>query len=423
MSAQAAADRLLVISSDGHVGPPVEAYRGYVDPEHRGAFEDWLDAYVPMWVATQTKESNLPETLSERYKREWMANDKVAEGAAGTWMPAQRLASMDADGIAADVLFPDDQSANSPPFLWFAREYNRPWDKEYTPALKLAGARAYNRWLAEFCSAAPERLLGLALIGSMADVAGAVAEIRRAHADGLIGVLLPLIYYNSAEEPFWNDRRYDPIWATCAELGMAIHTHTGSGCPYYGDQPDGPILYALECTMWPHRPLAFLVAGGVFERFPDLKLVMTEQGSGWVVESLMMMDHIVTDRMYAFGQQGHLSLKPSEYFRRQCWLGSSILSRPEVNMRHMIGVDKMMWGWDYPHIESPDWLSPRENLRALLAGLPLDEVRAIVGGNARHVYGLDATKLGAIADQIGPRVAEIVSAQVPAAPHVLAQEQ
>ena len=403
-------DRLLIVSSDGHVGPPVEAYREYIDPQYRQDYDDWLAQYVPMWVATRAKPTNLTETLSEAYKREWMANAKVAEGAEGTWNPAQRLKSLDADGIAADVLFPDDQSANSPPFLWFAREYNRPADKEYPPALKLAGARAYNRWLAEFCSAAPERLLGLALIGSMADVEGAVAEIRRAKADGLIGVLLPLIYYNSPQEPFWNDRRYDPIWAVCEELAMPVHTHTGSGCPYYGNQADGPILYALECTMWPHRPLAFLIAGGVFERFPGLRLVLTEQGSGWVVEALMMMDHVVTDRMYAFGEQGHLSMKPSDYFRRQCWLGSSILSRPEMEMRHAIGIDKMMWGWDYPHIESEDWLSPLENLRALLQGVPEHEARAFLAGNAIEAYGLDAARLRTIAGRIGRSLGELVTA-------------
>ncbi len=404
-----ASERLLIVSSDGHVGPPVESYREYVDPEHRADYDDWLAQYVPMWVATQAKASNLTETLSEAYKREWMANAKVAEGAEGTWNPTQRIASMDTDGIAADVLFPDDQSANSPPFLWFAREYNRPWDKEYPPELKLAGARAYNRWLADFCSVAPGRLLGLALIGSMADVEGAVAEIRRAKADGLAGVLLPLIYYNSPQEPFWNHRRYDPIWAVCEELAMPVHTHTGSGCPDYGDQPDGPILYALECTTWPHRPLAFLIAGGVFERFPGLRLVMTEQGSGWVVEALAMMDHVVTDRMYAFGEQGHLSMKPSDYFRRQCWLGSSILSRPEMEMRHLIGMDKMMWGWDYPHIEADDWLSPRENLRTLLKGVPEAEARAFLAGNAIAAYGLDDARLRPIAGRIGPALGAIIS--------------
>jgi predicted TIM-barrel fold metal-dependent hydrolase len=403
-------ERLLIVSSDGHVGPPVEDYRPYVDPAYRQDFEDWVAQYVPMWVATKAKEAGLPETLSENYKRDWMRNEKIAEGAEGTWNPAARLKSLDADGIAADVLFPDDQSANSPPFLWFAREFNRAPDKEYSSALRLAGARAYNRWLAEFCAADPQRLRGLALIGSMADVPGAVAEIRRAKASGLGGVLLPLIYYNSAEEPFWNDRRYDPVWAVCEELDMPVHTHTGAGCPWYGDQVEASILYALECTIWPHRPLAFLIAGGVFERFPGLRLVMTEQGSGWIVGALQMMDHVVTDRKYAFSEGGHLSLKPSEYFRRQCWIGSSIVSRSEIEMRHAIGVDKMMWGWDYPHIESADWLTPRDNLRRIMSGVPEGEVKGILAGNAVQAYKLDEAKMSSIAGRVGPRMSELLSA-------------
>jgi predicted TIM-barrel fold metal-dependent hydrolase len=402
-------ERLLIVSSDGHVGPPVEQYRDYVDPKHRTDFDDWLAQYVPLWMATQAKPPGLPETLSEDYKREWMRQAKVAEGAEGTWNPSRRLKSLDADGIVADVLFPDDQSANSPPFLWFAREYNRRWDQEYSPELKVAGARAYNRWLAEFCAAAPDRLLGLALIGSLADVDRAVEEVRWAKENGIRGgVLLPLVYYNTAE-PFWNDRRYDPLWATCAELDMPVHTHTGSGGPYYGDQPEAPILYAIECTWWPHRPLWFLIVGGVLERFPRLKLVLTEQGSGWVREALFMMDHQVADRKYAFGASGLLPLKPSEYFQRQCWLGSSLVSRPEIEQRHAIGVKKMMWGWDYPHIESADWLTPRENLRKVLQGVPVAEVRDIVADNAVEVYGLDIDRLRPIAAKVGPRVEEIVT--------------
>jgi len=408
MASTIEAERLLIVSSDGHVGPPVADYRPYVDPSYRSDFDDWLAQYTPLWMATKPKPDGLRETLSESYKREWARNGKVAAGTAGTWDPAARIASLDEDGIAADVLFPDDQSANSPPFLWFAREFNRTPQDEYSPALRLAGARIYNRWLADFCAASPDRLLGIALVGSMADVAGAVAEIRRARESGLIGVMLPLIYYNTPDEPFWNDRRYDPIWAACEELQMPVHTHTGAGCPWYGDQVEAPILYALECTTWPRRPLNFLVAGGVFERFPDLRLIMTEQGSGWVIEALAMMDAIVTDRKYAFGEGRHLSLKPSEYFARQCWIGSSIVSRPEIELRHRIGADKMMWGWDYPHIESADWLSPRDNLRNLLRGVPEAELRALLAGNAMEAYRLEGAKLMPIARRIGPEIEEVL---------------
>jgi predicted TIM-barrel fold metal-dependent hydrolase len=403
-------ERLLIISSDGHVGAPVEDYRDYVDPAHRGDFEDWLAQYVPLWMATQLKPADLPETLSEAYKREWIANEKIAAGAEGTWNPAKRLALLDADGIAADVLFPDDQSANSPPFLWFAREYHRRWDQEYSPALKLAGARAYNRWLADYCSAAPDRLLGLAMIGSLADVDAAVAEVRRAHASGLNGgVLLPLTYYNIVE-PFWNDPGLDPLWAACAELDLAIHTHTGSGGPYYGIGVDAPILYSVECTWYPHRPLWFMTMSGVFERFAQLRLVLTEQGSGWVLEWLTIMDAMARDAKFAFHENSQLTMKPSDYFRRQCWLGSSLVHRREIELRHAIGVDKMMWGWDFPHIESADWLAPQDSIRRVMDSVPEAEVKAMLAGNAVEAYGLDIARLRTIADRIGPSASALVTA-------------
>jgi predicted TIM-barrel fold metal-dependent hydrolase len=399
--------RLMIVSCDGHVGAPVEDYRDYVDPDRRGDFDEWLAGYDPMWIATQAKDPNRQETLSESYKREWMRNEKVAQGAQGTWDAASRLRSLDADGIVADVLFPDDQSANPPPFMGFTREFNRPFEKECPPALKLAGARAYNRWLADFCAAAPDRLLGLALVGTLADVEGAVAEVRWAKANGLAGVVLPLVYYN-IHEPFWNDPGLDPLWAACAELGMPIHTHTGQGSPYYGTGDDAAILFALECTYWPHRPLWFLTLSGVFERHPGLRLMLTEQGSHWVPEMLATMDAMAADPKFAYSARKQLSMKPSDYFHRQCWLGSSLVRRFEIEQRQAIGVDKMMWGWDFPHIESADWLTPRDNIRAVMKGVPEGEVRAILAGNAIEAYRLDASRLQPIADEVGPRTEELM---------------
>lgn len=404
------ADRVMIVSSDGHVGAPIAAYRDYMDPEFRADYDDWLEQYVPLWIATQPKDSNLPETLSETYKREWMRNEKVPQGAEGTWNADSRLRTMDDDGLVADVLFPDDQSANSPPFLWFAREFDRPFDKELSPRLKQAGARAYNRWLSDYCSAAPERLLGLALVGSLADVDGAIEQVRWAKDNGITGgVVLPLVYYNIVE-PFLNHPSLEPFWATCAELDMPVHSHTGAGGPCYGDGVDGHILFSMECTDWPHRPLWFMTFAGVFERHPGLKLVLTEAGSGWVTEKLMWMDSMARDPKFSYHERGPLKMKPSEYFQRQVWLGSSIVHPTEIARRHQIGVDKMMWGWDFPHIEAADWLTPRENIRGLLDGVPEAEARAMLGGNAVTAYNLDIAKLAPIAQRVGPTVSELVTA-------------
>src|SRR5579875_2582122 len=401
--------RALIVSSDGHVGPPAERYRPYVEPRYRADFDQWLAAYVPLWLATRAKGRDLPQTWSEEYKRQWMEHqEEVPWGIEGKWDPHRRLEALNADGITADVLFPDDQSANSPPFIGLARDFNRPWDKEYPAALKLAGARAYNRWLAEFCAAAPERLLGIALIGTLADLDAAIEEVKWAKENGITGgVLLPIFYYNT--EPFWNDRRYDPLWAACEELEMPLHTHVGPGSPYYGNEVEAPILYAMESLYWPHRPLWFFILGGVLERFPRLKLIFTEQGATWVIEALAHMDHSMTNPMFSYAEQGVLQHTPSEYFRRQCWIGATNVTRPELEMRHAIGVEKLMWGSDYPHLES-QWPHTREKLHEVMKGFPAQEVLAMVGGNAVEAYELDLQRLAPVVEQVGPAVTEIVAA-------------
>jgi predicted TIM-barrel fold metal-dependent hydrolase len=270
-------ERLLLVSSDGHVGPPAESYREYVDARYRDDFDEWLGHYVPQWLATKQKDPNVPATWSENFKEHWLEQDEVRWGIVGKFDPRRRLEALDADGVACDLMFPDDQSGNSPPFIGLSRDYDRPWDSEYPTDIKAAGARAYNRWLAEFCSEAPERLLGIAMIGQLADVDAAIEEVRWAKENGINGgALLPIFYYNT-NEPFWNHPRYTPLWEACEDLGVPLHTHVGPGTPNYGNGPEAPLLYALESPWYPHRPLWFLTLSGVFERHPGLKLIFTEQ--------------------------------------------------------------------------------------------------------------------------------------------------
>jgi predicted TIM-barrel fold metal-dependent hydrolase len=402
-------DRLLIVSSDGHVGPPAESYRAYVDPRHRNEFDEWLTRYVPLWLATKEKDPDTPATWSEDFKRHWLEQDDVRWGIVGKWDAPRRLEALDIDGVTADVLFPDDQSANSPPFIGLARDFNRPWDSEYPTDLKLAGARAYNRWLAEFCSEAPQRLLGISIIGTLGDVDAAIEEVRWAKENGINGgALLPLLYYNT-NEPFWNDRRYDPLWEACAALGVPLHTHVGPGSPYYGEGPEASLIWAFESTWWPHRPLWFLILSGVLERHPGLKLIFTEQPPvTWVIQALAMMDGHVGNPTFASSAHEVLREKPSDYFRRQVWLGATLLSQAELEFRYAIGVKKLMWGSDFPHLES-HWPHARERLRDLMKGLPEDEVRAMIAGNAVDAYSLDVRALQPVVDRIGPLTSQVIT--------------
>jgi predicted TIM-barrel fold metal-dependent hydrolase len=414
-------DRLLIISSDGHIGPPAERYREYMDPKYVTDFDEWFAAYLPVWLTkgTTARESAKGVTdnvmWGEEYQRAFEARAaKIPWGIEGKWDAGRRLEALDVDGVTSDVMFPDDQSANSPPFLGLARDFTEEWDR-WSPAQRREGARAYNRWLSDFCSAAPERLLGVGLIGSLTDVDDAIETVRWAKEHGINGgLMLPVNYYNNVE-PFWHEERYDPLWAVCSELDMPLHTHEGPGGPYYSKDPFiGGLLWASESAIWAHRPLWFFILGGVLERFPDLNLVFTEQGVSWVTTALQTMDHLLEAKITQFSEserRNMYSLRPSEYFHRQCWIGATntdALGWVSSNDREMLGTKRLMWGSDYPHMESA-WPQTREKLRDLMKGIDEAEVKAMVGGNALECYSLDAAALRPTADRIGPKVDEIVT--------------
>jgi RimJ/RimL family protein N-acetyltransferase len=100
-------ERLLLVSSDGHVGPPAETYRDYVDPKYRADFDEWLSHYVPVWLATKKKDPSLPATWSEDYKQHWLDQDQVRWGIVGKFDPRRRLEALDAEGVSVDLMFPD----------------------------------------------------------------------------------------------------------------------------------------------------------------------------------------------------------------------------------------------------------------------------------------------------------------------------
>jgi predicted TIM-barrel fold metal-dependent hydrolase len=232
-----------------------------------------------------------------------------------------------------------------------------------------------------------------------ADDETALDEIRWARGAGLRGgILLPAEW---EELPSYNHPRYEPVWALCAELGMPVNTHPlGSGRDAYGELPGATGIFLSEVKWFAHRPLTFLLWAGVFERHPGLVFVLTEQQIDWVPEALAYYDDLYQRPIFAQIRQG-LPLLPSEYFRRQCWLGASFTYRHEVELREVIGVDKIMWGSDYPHAEGT-WPETGKWLREAFAGVPSDELGAMLGGNAARVYGFEPEKLAPLVERIGP---------------------
>jgi predicted TIM-barrel fold metal-dependent hydrolase len=384
-------DRFLVISSDCHAGLPPVRYREYVDPQYREAF----DVALPIQLEETRKAA--AKFLVADVNAQWRRG-REAE-LAGAWDHEVRTRVLDADGVAGEVIFPDGiTEMNMPPF---GAGISLPTEG-VIPALQWAGARAHNRWVAELCQMAPERRAGVAIVPLCWDVDEAVREARRAREQGLRGVLIPSRW---GHEPPYHHPRYEPFWAACAELGLVIHFHSGAApMEDYGDHLGMMGIYISEVVWWSARPVWFLIWGGVFERHPTLKVAVTESTCIWVPELLALLDQRHGESHYSqkLGDfTSHLPLRPSEYFRRNVFLGASCMPRREAELRHQIGLHNIMWGTDYPHPEG-SWPSTRRQMLDAFRGLPEPEIAAMLGGNAARVYGFDAEKLAPLVARIGP---------------------
>ncbi|MFG2480130.1 amidohydrolase family protein [Streptomyces fagopyri] len=381
-------DRYTVISADCHAGADLLDYRPYLAKEHHEAFDAWAATYVNPY------------------------QDLLADTADRNWNSERRLAELERDGIVAEVVYPN----TIPPFFPSASlTAPAPTAREF--AQRWAGLRAHNRWLADFCAAAPGRRAGVFQI-LLNDVDEAVREIRRAAGAGLTGGLLLPGTPPGSGLPELYSTVYDPIWAACAELGVPVNHHAGSASPPLGDEPAARAVFMVETTWFSHRALWHLVFGGAFRRHPGLKLVLTEQGSGWIPGVLDMLDYYhgrlvaagagapTAESKFGAGLGASMGKGPSQVWRENCWVGASFMRPHEVPLRDRIGLDKIMWGSDYPHDEGTHPYS-REGLRIAYAGLPREEVAAMVGGNAARVYGFDLERLAPHAAKAGPTVAEL----------------
>ncbi|HEU5033507.1 MAG TPA: amidohydrolase family protein [Mycobacteriales bacterium] len=381
-------DHYVVISADCHGGGDIYDYRPYLPKRWHAEFDAWAATYEIPYEDMKGPEG---------YRN---------------WDSKRRLVELEDDGVVAEVIYPN----TVPPF------FPKPSLSEQPPAAtagdleaRWAGLQAHNRWLADFCADAPGRRAGICQI-MLHDVDAAVGEIRWAKEAGLSGgVLLPGAPPGSGLAPLYDAAAYEPLWQVCEELEVPVNHHSGSAAPAAGDDAEDKVVLLLEVTWWAHRAFTHLLVAGVFERHPGLQLVLTEQGTAWIPDELMRLDFFFDRMRSATGSQEvewglpvveRLALKPSEYWARQCHVGSSFIRPAEVQLRHRVGVDKIMWGVDYPHKEGSFPFS-REAQRAAFAGVDSAEVAAMLGGNAARLYGFDLAALQPVADAVGPTVADI----------------
>ena len=213
--------------------------------------------------------------------------------------------------------------------------------------------------------------------------------------------------------PSYNDPVYNPVWAAAAEAGLPVHTHSGVGPDEadYGFTPGLLAIYTVESYWWAARPLWSLVLGGVFERYPALKYVIAENGAWWAPDIVIRMDRKwegdhATRKFGPSAFRDGMTLKPSEYFHRNCYFAASVMGPDEIDRRYDIGVDNLMWGSDYPHPEGT-WPHTREWLAERFGRVPQDEARRILGLTAAPLYRFDLAALAPHVERTGPTVPDI----------------
>ena len=368
--------RVGIISVDGHVKAPWAAYREYLDPQWRERYDEWL------------KNNSRPDFCHARFGQE------------AQWDAKRRVADLESQGVVAEVVFP-----NGTPFISTSNiEATR------------AGNVAYNRWLADVCSEVPGRMFGQALV-DFHDVDTAVKAIHAAKDAGFVGILMPPLKPEIPGSRYFFDPELDPIWAACVATGLPISQHGGVGTPSY--HPMGPaafLVLATEHSFFSGRSLWQLILGGVFDRFPTLKVAYVETESWWLRPVLELLDN--RDRVgdewaesnVLAAQKRPYKHLPSDYLHSNVYMGISPFMKQltganafdDGETREIITTRNAMVGADYPHPETAlPWLRDTVREFAALTKVTEEGARRVIYGTAAKIYGIELARLQPHIDRVG----------------------
>ena len=372
-------DPYVLITADTHAGGSHSQYRAHLDPKYREAFDDWRGGYVNPDL----------EHFGARKMRNWDLEIRTRD--------------QNSQGVVGEVVFPN----TVPPFFDKSVVTARPPRPDQYER-SLAGIRAHNRWLKDFCAEDPDRRAGIGLILPN-DLDEAIKDIEFIAKSGLRGgVLLPLI----PPDCTWLKPLYDPAWdrvyAAIQDHDLVINQHSGQGSPDYGEGMVAEALWITEVTYYCQAGFRHLMMSGAFEKFPKLKYILTESGCAWVGPMLKQMDRLHMG--FKSGNIGEMNYKdmswvlkdkPSEYAARNCWYGASFPSTLELDGIDEVGEDRVLWGNDYPHLEGT-FPYNLESLRLTFAGISDARRRKLFGENAAALYKFDLAKLRPLAAKFGP---------------------
>ncbi|HEY6430263.1 MAG TPA: amidohydrolase family protein [Acidimicrobiales bacterium] len=366
-----------IVDADGHVVEPETAWAGLPD-EHRVRVVPDSHGYEHVIVGdTEILAVPLGNLARPGSRFDDPATFRpLAEAQPGGWDPVARLADMDAEGIDQAVLYPS------------IGLYASVLDDG---AAAVAVARAYNDWLASYCAADGRRLFGAAML-PLQDPGAAAVEFRR--AVGELGFVGAFVRPNPCLGRSLSDRAYDVVWDAAEELGVPIGVHEGSSVivPTLGaDRPFNPmVLHAVSHSFEEMLACAQLIAFGVLERHPGLRVVFLESSGGWGPFWLERLD----EQAESFGGFcPDMKLRPSEYFARQCAISFEVDERTLPALAPFVGSERIVWGSDYPHHDAT-FPGAVEAIRTTVAPCPTAVQTRVLGLNAQQLYGLPSRREG-----------------------------
>lgn len=338
-----------LISADGHA----------VEPE-----DLWVERLSPRWrdVAPRVQLEDGGKVLTVLGQRRNIPALNIDHPVNYPWLadPIERAERLRAEGINGEVLYPQ----------WAMLLYGID-----DPDLQTEVLRAYNEWMAEFSAAVPGHYVGVGLL-PIHDMTAAIEEIEHVKALGLRGLNIP----SKRSDLRYNSSFFDPLWPAIEASGLPLSLHVAPTIEHRGR---GAVAANITMNLGPFRNIfPIFVFSGILDRHPELKLVLTEGGIGWIAPTLLDMD-MVYER-YFDHLDPKLETKPSEIWRRQCF---ATFQEDVAGLRllDLIGSQTVLWGADFPHPEGT-YPHTQEILERLSAGLMPGDADAVFGGNARRLW-------------------------------------
>jgi predicted TIM-barrel fold metal-dependent hydrolase len=367
-----------VISSDNHVFEPPDLWSSRAKPAFRDRVPQLVREYDGDWwfcdghrcvgMAGGAQTGMRFEAPEQLVRTTTFDNIRL-----GGYIPEEHLKDMDADGVDVSVVYP------TVGLLLYS-----------VPDSTLLSEifRAYNDWLAEFCAAAPKRLKGIAMI-NVDDVAEGVGELERCARMGLAGGMITVY---PQEGRGYDNPLYERLWAAAQDLDIPLAMHIATNRPGPGqdfsleDRNRVRNSFLANADHWVRMSLGDMIFSGVFERYPKLQIGAVEHELSWIPHFLDRIDYTYTQRVQEERYRFKEAMLPSDYFHRNVFAGfqEDVMG---IRDRHIIGVDNLLWGSDYPHVEST-FPRTRQIIDEILKDCTDEEKVKIAGGNAARIYHL-----------------------------------